>query len=80
MQEKDFFQQLDEVFELDAGSIQPDVAIRELPEWDSMTFLGLIATVDEQTGVTLEPEDVLEITTARDLFNLVQQKQQQRAA
>lgn len=80
MKEVEFFQELDEVFELDAGTIQPGDVFRDLPDWDSMTFLGLIAMVDEKTGVTLDPGDVLDCKSAHDLFCLVEQRQQKNAA
>ncbi len=80
MKEAEFLQQLNEVFELDAGTINPDDYFRNLPDWDSMTFLGLIAMVDEYTGVTLDPDDVLECQSARDLFCMVERKQMQNAA
>ena len=40
---------LEEMFEADAGTIQPETALDTL-QWDSMAMLSLIALVNEKFG------------------------------
>lgn len=67
-----FCQHLDELFELDAGTIQPTSELQQIPGWSSLTFMGLIALVDEEYGVTLRPAAVLKAVTIADLATLIQ--------
>ena len=60
---------LDELFELDPGSIREDSVIAEIPGWDSLTFVGLIALVDEEYGVTLSPSTILGARCVSELID-----------
>ncbi len=66
-----FTRQLDELFELDPGTVQLKDALHETPGWNSLTFMGLIALVDEEYGVTLAPKAVLNCVTVHDLARLI---------
>lgn len=67
----DFCRQLDELFEVDEGTIQPTDELQQIPGWSSLTFMGLIALVDEEYQVTLSPNAVLQARTIADLAQLV---------
>jgi acyl carrier protein len=71
MDQNGFLQLLDELFEFESGTIQADQALQEIPGWNSLTFVGLIAMVDEECGVTLAPGAVLKCRTVGDVFALV---------
>ena len=71
MNKADFYTSLEDLFEEDEGSIGDESVLKELEGWDSMTFVGLIALVDEEFGVTLSPTDVLSCATTVDLVNLL---------
>lgn len=66
-----FCAELDNLFELDAGAIKPTDSLQQIPGWDSLTFMGLIAMVDEEYGVTLRPSAVLNAASVADLANLI---------
>jgi acyl carrier protein len=66
-----FCSQLDELFELDAGTIQPATQLQQVDGWSSLTFMGLIALVDEEYGVTLAPNAVLECGAISELFGQI---------
>jgi acyl carrier protein len=74
MDQQKFLCLLDELFELDAGVITPDSALKEIPGWSSLTFVGLIAMIDEECGVTLPPTTILNCRTVSDLASHVLQK------
>ncbi len=74
MDQQTFLSLLDELFETDAGVITPETALKEIPGWSSLTFVGLIAMIDEECGVTLPPNIILNCRTVGDLTAHVLQK------
>lgn len=62
-----FCQQLDNLFELDPGTVTPEDSLQEISGWSSLTFMGLIAMVDEEYGITLKPAVVLRAGSVADL-------------
>lgn len=66
-----FCSQLDELFELDAGTVKPTDSLQQLPGWDSITFMGLIAMVDDEYDVTLKPTAVLNAASVADVASLI---------
>ena len=58
MNQQEFFSALDELFQEDPGTINESTDLKQLEGWDSMTFVALIAMVDENFGFTLEPSMV----------------------
>ncbi|MDC0935319.1 acyl carrier protein [Pirellulales bacterium] len=73
-------QSLDELFELDPGSVREDSVIADIPGWDSLTFVGLIALVDEEYGVTLSPSVVLGAGCVSDLMDHIASQVATRSA
>ncbi|MDX1966179.1 MAG: acyl carrier protein [Planctomycetaceae bacterium] len=65
-----FCLQMDELFELDEGTTQPTDELQQISGWSSLTFMGLIALVDEEYGVTLAPNAVLNCVSIADLARL----------
>lgn len=49
--------------DIDVASLPPDVDVRKEAELDSMDFLGVLTTVQEQTGVEIPEADYGQITT-----------------
>ncbi|MCA9073577.1 MAG: acyl carrier protein [Planctomycetaceae bacterium] len=71
MDAQQFLAELDELFELDPGTLTPANVIQDIPGWSSLTFMGLIALVDEECGVTLAPDTILSCENLADLLNEV---------
>ena len=63
---------LDELFELEDGTIHAGSVLQEIEGWSSLTFMGLIALVDEEYDVTLAPGTVLAATTIGDLWAAIE--------
>jgi len=68
-----FLLQLDELFELTPGTLTMSSVLEETPGWSSLTFLGLIALVDDQYQVTLKPRQVHQCATIADIYNVVEE-------
>ena len=71
MDAQQFLAELDELFELDPGTLTPTDIIQDISGWSSLTFMGLIALVDEECGVTLSPDTVLGCESIADLMQEV---------
>ena len=60
------------LFEVEPGVIDLDTPLQQIPGWDSLTFVGLIARVDEEYQVTLGPQSVLRCRTIADLLDHIE--------
>ena len=60
---------LSEVFEMDASGLSPDTELATLENWDSMTKLALIVTVEEHFGKILSSDDIRSFKTINDILN-----------
>ena len=72
MKKSEFLQSVEELFEIDQGSLTGTEQIDQIPGWCSLIFVGLIALIDEQYEVTLTPVSLLNGQTVDGLFALVE--------
>ena len=63
-------QQMIEIFEVD--QVNPGDVLRSFDLWDSLSVISLVAAVDEDSGVTMDADDLADIVTAADLFAFVE--------
>lgn len=65
-----FIEKFAEAIEIeDSSMITPATIFRELDEWDSLTYLSVIAFLDEEFNVQIENAEFKELTTIQDLYN-----------
>jgi len=76
MEINEFIQNLELEFQ-DIGHVelQPETVLREIPGWNSMHVLLLVAMIDVNYQVLLSGEQLKPIVTVQELFNLVKQQQ-----
>lgn len=75
MELNDFIQNFADQFDdTDAEEFKADTNLRELEEWSSLNALSIIAMVDEEYDVTLKGDDVKNVNTIEDLFNLIKSR------
>jgi acyl carrier protein len=55
-------------------SITSETVFAELPEWDSLTQLSLIAELDSEYGVTIDTKDLVKLSTIEDLYQEVMKR------
>lgn len=53
------------------GSITPETEFQQLPEWDSLAFLTLLAMIDEVYNVEVEGAKINACRTVQDLFEII---------
>jgi acyl carrier protein len=70
MTKKQFFQLLDELLELEPNTIHAGQKLAELPKWDSLAIIGLIALLDEHFGISVPAVKINECRTVDDVAAL----------
>ena len=70
MDRNEFLLALDEMLELDPGTLTGDEALESLEAWDSLAVISVIALVDEKAGVVVEGEKLAKAKTVADLLAL----------
>lgn len=70
MDRKEFLLALDEMLELDAGTLTGAEELESLDNWDSLAVISFIALVDEKLGLVVEGEKLAKAKTVDDLLAL----------
>lgn len=70
MNKAEFLQSLDELLELDAGTLKGPEKLESFENWDSLAVISLIALADEKLGVVVGSEAIAEAKTVDDLSGL----------
>ena len=63
----DFLNELDDIFEVELGTIKPNSNFKDLDEWDSVTLLSLVAVFEEEYGVVLSNDIIDKSDTVLEL-------------
>lgn len=64
-----------DVLEVDVCDIEMDTAIGDLPEWDSMHHLQIIAELEKVYNIKFNAADLSELEDVSDLLSLVEEMQ-----
>jgi acyl carrier protein len=65
---------LEEGFDDLSVKLQPDTDFKQLDEWSSLHALIIIALVDTEYDITLDGNDLRNLNTVQDLFDLIIEK------
>lgn len=63
---------LEEMLELDNGSLQPETELSSIDEYDSMAKLSLIVLMDDECNKKLTGEQIREFKTVVDILNFME--------
>lgn len=63
---------LEEMLELDAGTLTPETVLEELEEWDSIALISFIALIDDEFDKVIKGSVVKEQKTVADLLALME--------
>jgi acyl carrier protein len=69
-----FLESLSEVFERD--DIKPDDEFRDYEQWDSMTYLSIIAMIDDNYDIVIPAEEFEKLDKVIDIYNYINGNQQ----
>ena len=73
MEEK-FITLFKETLEMEDQDIALDTKFRDLENWDSLSFLSVLAMLDEEYDVVIEGNDFRQLVTIEDLINEVKKR------
>ena len=62
---------LEDMFEVDEGTLAPEMELSEIDNWDSMMKLTLIVLMDEECGKTLKSDDIKKFNTIQDILDFM---------
>lgn len=70
MEKSNIYAALDEVLELDEGTIKGGEILEEM-QWESISIVSFIALIDEEFEIVLSAEEVMGCKTSDDLADIV---------
>lgn len=73
MEEK-FLTSLKEAMDIEAHEVNMTDNFRNYEEWSSLTYLSVIAMLDEEYDFQIEESDFRKLQTVADLYNAVNSK------
>lgn len=73
--EAKFIELFKETVEIEGIEIDLNTKFRDLDEWDSLTFLSVLAMLDEEYDVIIEGNDFRQLETVGDLINEIKKKE-----
>ena len=62
---------LEDMLELDGGSLKPEMELASIAEYDSMAKLSLIVLMDDECGKKLTGEQIREFKTVQDILDFM---------
>lgn len=68
MTEKEKLVMLEEMMELDEGTLTPQTKLVDLPEWDSLAILAFIALMDDVFDKTIKGTQIKLFETVADIL------------
>ncbi len=66
----EFYAALDEMLELDPGTITGNERLEDIEAWDSLAVISFIALVDEKFDILVETEKLAAAESIADLYAL----------
>ena len=63
---------LEELMEVDEGTLTPETLLSNIEEWDSVSFLSFMAIMDEKFGKVVTGSEIKAKETIADLMALME--------
>ena len=60
---------LEDLFDMDEGTLEVSDELASLENWDSMAKLSLIVLMDDEFGKTLKSEEIKRFRTIQDILD-----------
>jgi acyl carrier protein len=67
----EFLLLLDELLELEPGTVKGSETLDSFESWNSLAVISFMALVDEHFGISLQPRQIAACTTVADLTGLL---------
>ncbi len=63
---------LEDMLDLESGTLKPDTALKDLEEWDSIALISFIALVDDEFDRVVKGTVIKQQKTVADLMALME--------
>ncbi|MGN0666497.1 MAG: acyl carrier protein [Huintestinicola sp.] len=63
---------IEDIMELDEGTLKADSVLADFEEWDSITALSIISMMDEEFGKTITGAEVKAFETVADILKIME--------
>lgn len=63
---------LEEIMDMEEGTLAQDAQLDEVEEWDSLSKLGLMAEIKRRMNKRISTEEILEFKTVQDILDYLQ--------
>lgn len=70
MDERTIIEWVADIFEDDPDNITPETTAEEIPAWDSLGVLNLMAGLDEEFDIQLTDEELQELRSVQDVIDV----------
>jgi acyl carrier protein len=67
----------DNIEGVEPGSVNADTVLKELPIWDSLAMLNMLALVDSEYDVQISGEELNQLSSVQSIFEAIQSKRGQ---
>ncbi len=71
MTDKEKLALLEDMFEMDEGTLKAETELDTIENWDSMATLSLFVIVQENCGKSLKSDDVKKFKTVQDILDFM---------
>jgi acyl carrier protein len=71
MTQQDAVEWIAKLFEVPSGQLTPDTLRDDIPAWDSLGVLTLMASLDSDHGIVLTDDDVQAIKKVGDILDVM---------
>ncbi|WP_269476838.1 phosphopantetheine-binding protein [Hominibacterium faecale] len=72
MNTKEMIEELEEILDVEEGSLELSTKLAELEEWDSVSKLSVVIFLDEEFGKKATGDDVAKFETVKDIIEYAQ--------
>lgn len=61
-----------DAIEVDVNKINEDTAIGDFPNWDSMSQLIIITSLEKEFDIKFDPEDIMDLEDIGDMISAIE--------
>lgn len=72
METKEKLALLEDIMELDEGSLTPETRLEDLEEWDSLSALSFVVMLGDEFGRKISGQDVRAFETVQDMLAVME--------
>ena len=72
MNEQEKLTALEEIMELDEGTLTPETALEDLEEWDSLSALSFVVLLGDEFNRKISGREIREFVTVADMMKVME--------